>query len=92
MEKGWGKFVGLCHQEESATKLDALLRLLLTPEEQEQLGRRILLIEGLLKGAKTQREIARDLKISIAKITRGSNNLKLIDQEMRAYLLEKLVK
>lgn len=92
MEKGWKKFVGLCHQEESVNKLDALLRLLLTPEEQEQLGRRILLIEELLKGAKTQREIARDLKISIAKITRGSNNLKLIDQEMRAYLLEKLVK
>jgi TrpR family transcriptional regulator, trp operon repressor len=83
---GWKSFVELCSQTQSAEQLDAILKTFFTLEEQAQMADRVLLVKALLSGEKTQREIAADLKISIAKITRGSNQLKTTDPELLEYL------
>ncbi len=83
---GWSEFLTLCHDARSKELLDALFGFLFTHEEKEQLALRVELVKELLKGEKTQREIARHLNISIAKITRGSNALKTISQELRAFI------
>lgn len=73
VDRGWRKLLKVL---KNTNQLEALLKVLLTNEEREGLPKRILIIEALLKGEKTQREIAKDLNVSIAKITRGSNALK----------------
>lgn len=73
LDKGWRKLLKVLKHTH---QLEPLLNVLLTNEEREGLAKRILIIEALLKGEKTQREIAKDLNVSIAKITRGSNALK----------------
>ncbi|MFT5880673.1 MAG: TrpR family trp operon transcriptional repressor [Moritella sp.] len=53
-----------------------LLPLLLSADELNAINGRTLVYKELLSGEKSQREIAKEHKISIATITRGSNNLK----------------
>ncbi len=89
-QKGWREFLVLCRHTDSDEQLEALLELLLTLEEKEQLAMRVSLLQALLAGEKTQRAIAEDLKVSIAKITRGSNALKTISSELKAYLQKEL--
>lgn len=89
-EQGWSKFLRLCRGAHSEQELDEILQLLFTVEEQQHVATRILIIQELLKAAKTQREIAKDLNISIAKITRGSNNLKTIERRLKNYLTQQL--
>lgn len=85
-EAGWQGFINLClHTKDEAT-LQAMLALFLTPEEKIDIARRVLIIQELVKGEKTQRDIAKTLDVSIAKITRGSNELKRLDQAWRDYL------
>lgn len=90
-KKGWRTFINLCRHAQSEQHLDALLQLLLTLDEQEQLAMRVQLLKSLLKGDKSQREIAETLGISIAKITRGSNALKTISEELQSYLIKELL-
>lgn len=85
---GWDGFLKLCLQTKSIDNMDKLLRLHLTQEEQQAVAMRYLIIQELLKGEKTQREMARDLRVSIAKITRGSNTVKLIDPKLKKLLLQ----
>ena len=73
---GWGKFIALCEAGINAGRFDELCDLLLTFEEKKQLATRVSLLQQLLIGEKSQREIAAYLGVSIAKITRGSNELK----------------
>ena len=86
----WRKLIILLNDASQKDKLDALLQFFLTIEEQEQLADRIALIQALLKGDKPQRQIAKELNVSIAKITRGSNMLKTSDKKLKAYLQEEL--
>jgi TrpR family trp operon transcriptional repressor len=58
----------------------------LTPKEKADLKTRILIIKELLKKEKTQRQIAKYLNLSIAKITRGSNELKRTNDKIVKYL------
>lgn len=53
-----------------------LFDLFFTEEEKEALATRALIIDALLEAKQTQRDIAETLKVSISKITRGSNMLK----------------
>lgn len=87
---GWRDFLSLCRHIKNEEELDELFRLLLTLDEQDQISTRVQLLKALLKGDQTQRVIAEDLQISIAKITRGSNALKTISAELRGYLLKRL--
>ena len=89
-KKGGCDFIRLCRHTRSDEELDALFQLLFTLDEQEQLATRVELLRALLKGHKPQRAIASELKISIAKITRGSNAVKVISPELRKFL-EKLL-
>ncbi|WP_235379204.1 Trp family transcriptional regulator [Candidatus Coxiella mudrowiae] len=49
------------------------------------------LICELIKGEKTQREISNDLDVSIAKITRVSNALKIIDDKVKTFIKQHLI-
>ena len=65
--------------------LESFLYCLLTPAEIADIARRWALVKALHQG-KTQREIARDLGISLCKITRGSRELKKPDSAFRKFL------
>ena len=88
---GWEDFLTLCKSVESTVALDELCSLLFTLEEKAQLALRVELVKELLKGQKTQREIARDLNISIAKITRGSNALKTTSESVKGFIKQQLL-
>ena len=85
-QKGWNSFIALCAAAEDEKSLSALLDLFLTPEEKSDLSTRYLIVKELLKQEKTQRQIVKDLNVSIAKITRGSNELKRINPKLLQYL------
>lgn len=87
---GWRRFIQLCRQCKTEQELDNLLRFFLTITEKEAIGYRAELIKELLNGEKPQRVIAEDLNISIAKITRGSNQLKTIDNKLKRFLISNL--
>lgn len=89
-QTGWKEFLKLCLEAKDEQTLDTIFDLLLTPEERESIATRILIVKSLINQKKPQREIAQDLKVSIAKITRGSNELKRINAKFKKYLEEKL--
>lgn len=84
--RGWKSFLELIHSAESTAELDELLSALMTHEERNQFALRVELIRELLHKQKSQRQIASELGISIATITRGSNMLKTIKQKVLAFL------
>jgi TrpR family transcriptional regulator, trp operon repressor len=75
-QAGWSSFLNLCLASKNETMLSSLFELLLTQEEKESIAMRYLIVVELLKQEKTQRGMAEELHVSIAKITRGSNELK----------------
>lgn len=81
-QKGWQHFIELCHETKDEKVLSSLLDLFFTPEERNDVAMRYWIIMELLSGKKTQREIAKELNVSIAKITRGSNELKRINPQV----------
>lgn len=87
---GWQCFLELCLGIKEKEQLTQLFELLLTAEEKESLAMRCLIIKELLAREKPQRKIAADLKVSIAKITRGSNELKRMKSSFLEYLKTKL--
>ena len=58
---------------------------LFTPAELLDIGKRWLLVKEIDKGT-TQREIAKEFKMSLCKITRGSKELKKEDSAFRIML------
>jgi len=83
---GWTLFLEICLAARNRQELDDLLQLFLTAEEKNSIKDRYLIIQALLEKKLTQREIADTLKVSIAKITRGSNELKRISPQLWAFL------
>lgn len=90
-ENGWNKFIKLAATCSDVGKMDSLLKVFLTDEEQKAIATRLLIIEELFKQQLSQRDMANQLHVSIAKITRGSNFLKTLDDEMKAHLKESLL-
>lgn len=88
---GWKVFLELCTHARNEKELDELLTMFLTPEEKLSLSGRALIIRSLLQKNCSQREMAEELDVSIAKITRGSNELKRVSPELMDYL-EKILK
>lgn len=64
-------------------KVERLLRELLTESEREKLSLRWDIVRCLAEG-KSQRAIARDLGVSLCKITRGARELKKRRSTLRA--------
>ena len=58
---------------------------LFTPSELYDIGKRWLLVKEIDKGT-TRREIAKEFKMSLCKITRGSKELKKEDSAFRKML------
>lgn len=85
-KKGWDYFLTLCLNAKDEKTLLELFDLFLTPEEKESLETRFLIVKALLEEKKVQRDISEELNVSIAKITRGSNELKRISEHLREYL------
>lgn len=81
-QTGWRQFLQLCLRAGSVEALDKVMGLHLTQEEREAVAGRYLIVRELLKGEQTQRDMAKNLHVSIAKITRGSNSLKIIDDDL----------
>lgn len=91
-QAGWRSFIKLCLAAKNEKMLSSLFNLFLTSDEKDSLAMRTLLIIELLKKNKTQREISKDLNISIAKITRGSNELKRMPPKLIDFLKKNTLK
>lgn len=85
-QAGWRRFIKLCLTIKNEKMFAILLDLFLTPEERESIATRLLIVLALLEQKKSQREIAEALHVSIAKITRGSNELKHTPAQLIALL------
>ncbi len=89
---GWNSFLQLVADVQSHAELDELMQALLTHEERNQLALRVELIRELLQKQKPQRQIASELGVSVATITRGSNMLKSIRTNLLSFLEKHLVR
>ncbi len=89
-EDDWWRFLELCQKLESPEALNDFFDLFLTLEEKKDLTNRFLIVQELLRGKLTQREIAAELQVSIANITRGSNGIKRIGDKLRGFLVKRL--
>jgi TrpR family transcriptional regulator, trp operon repressor len=83
--KGKAGFLALCAEIKDNKDLDAWFDLFFTEEEKKALAHRYLIVQALLEN-KTQRQIAAELKVSIAKITRGSHSLKILNATFKKRL------
>ncbi len=83
---GWDKLIktlsGLSNELDMANVCDFLF----THEEREQLGKRMLLTQALINPQKSQRDIAKEIGVSICTVTRCSNALKSCNDKIKTVL------
>ncbi len=87
LKQNWHGFVKLCLKMKTEKQLTGLFDLFLTDAEKEDIAVRHAIVGELLLGKKTQRELAKQFKISIAKITRGSNALRIADPKIKKFIV-----
>lgn len=83
LNQNWRDFIKLCLKAKTEKRLTQLFNLMLTDAEQKDIATRLAIIMSLLSGEKTQRELAKQFEISIAKITRGSTALKIAEPQIK---------
>ncbi|MCZ0923754.1 trp operon repressor [Vibrio diabolicus] len=74
--KDWQQIIELIRTSMDNEQDDMLLTMLMSRDERESLISRVNIINELLKGELSQRQISQMLGVGIATITRGSNELK----------------
>ncbi|KFA58240.1 MULTISPECIES: trp operon repressor [unclassified Gilliamella] len=87
----WEQTVKILHQAfNDGYSLD-ILKLLMTADERDALFTRVKIIHLLLDGSINQRQLKDELGIGIATVTRGSNSLKEVTPEFKAWLEKTLL-
>lgn len=85
IEKSELELVKIISEMNDQAELKEFFDCLLTPAERFDLGKRWLLVKSINEG-RTQRDIAKEFKMSLCKITRGSRELKKEDSAFRKVL------
>lgn len=89
---GWQEFIANCVRLDKTNQLNQFFELVLTPAEREKIAARYQILCELAKDELTQREIAAKLKVSIFNVTRGANQLKVVDDKSKALIYNKTSK
>jgi TrpR family transcriptional regulator, trp operon repressor len=85
-EEGWWKWIELLVAVQRTEEMDEMLHLFLTESEREAIADRYQLVKELIRGEKSQRQIADDLGLSISKVTMGSKAVRIISSPLRRTL------
>ena len=91
MKNAWKSFLSLCQKTKTPDELSRLLACFLTVEEKKSISDRYAIIAALLDAQLSQRDISEKLNVSIAKITRGSNALKIVDPALKSFLEKHII-
>ena len=86
INSGWGGFLDVCVRQSNANELSKFFDVFLTISEKDEFAKRFNIIIELLKGTKTQREIAKDIGVSLANVSRGANVLKIAPKNIKDVL------
>ncbi len=86
----WQQLISIVGKAAQNGQHDMLLTMMLTPDEREALIARANILNELLKGDLSQRQISQMLGVGVATITRGSNELKNHSDEQKTLLFELL--
>jgi TrpR family trp operon transcriptional repressor len=82
----WQDFVRVCQAINSLDELNSFFDTLLTVSEKVELAKRLTILRELLISDRPQRELAKQLQVSLANITRGSNVLKNTHVDLKKIL------
>jgi TrpR family trp operon transcriptional repressor len=88
--ENWPAFIELVREAVKSGQDEQLLTMLLTSDERDALVSRANIIVELLRGDYSQRQISQMLGVGIATITRGSNELKSINDDDKKQLIQLL--
>ncbi|HGY54812.1 MAG TPA: transcriptional regulator [Caldithrix abyssi] len=87
MENNFKEFIAVLARTSENKEIEELLKSLLTPAEIRDIGARWQIVKMLEQGI-SQRKIARELHVSLCKITRGSKELKKKNSLLKTVIQE----
>ena len=86
----WQHLMQLVRDAAAKDQHEMLLTMMMTADEREALVARVNILNELLKGEISQRQISQMLGVGVATITRGSNELKSHSEEEKQVLFNLL--